>query len=336
MRKTVFLSLSIICLLISYANADVKSEQQINIDKIIKEIRKEYAKINLEFHTYDKKILSLSGESTQGGSAIGYYKKGNLRKIEAHYYGEMGKWQGEYYYHNNICFFAFTRGFQYESSIYEVPDVKIVSEKEDRYYFNNEKLIRWISGKEVINPDSKEFIESGNQFIKDFKKYKDIFIEGKIEGYDAHWEGQEPVQKSSQATIDNKQAVIDQKFLLGKWVVKGGNPSVNVYTFDADNSFFYQYDDFAMSGRFIYNNGSIKLKIDKKYYSGEEEDSKEEHKYSIIKIDSVTISIADKMYKKIDSIKPEDNWYSNGNEDNDADIVKNQWPNNGGHNSEQK
>ncbi|MDR1696072.1 MAG: hypothetical protein LBR69_05540, partial [Endomicrobium sp.] len=237
MRKIVFLFLSIICLLVSYGNAEVKSEQQINMDKIIKEIRKKYTEINSKFSTYDKKTLSLFGESTQGAGLTGYYKNGSLEKIEACYYGEMGRYLEEYYCNDNKFFFVYSKSFQYESSIYDSldanKDVKIVSEREGRYYFNDEKLIKWISGKEVINSKSEKFIECENRFVKDFKKYRDIFILNDISKYDAYWEGQNPIEKSnkSKKMIDSNQTFVAQEFLLGKWVAKDGNPSMNVYTF---------------------------------------------------------------------------------------------------------
>jgi hypothetical protein len=173
---------------ILYADSNLQYTRQ-EVNAIIKNIRKEYASINSAFSSYNKKTITLFGESTQGAEITGYYDKdGNLRKITTCYYGETGKLLEEYYYYNSICFFVFSRDLSYEVSIYDNSDVKIARVDENRYYFRDEKLIRWISGNDVIQSNSEKFIKCQNEFIKDFEKYNNIFIKDDISKYDAHWE----------------------------------------------------------------------------------------------------------------------------------------------------
>lgn len=120
--------------------------------------------------------------------------------------------------------------------------------------------------------------------------------------------------KSAEAEMSKVRidAKAEQKFFIGKWVRKGGNPWLYVYTFNADDSFEYQEDDFGMSGNFTYNNGLITLKIDKHYIGGEEEEANEKYELEIEQIDDITIKINGTLYKNIDSIKTDDDWYGNG------------------------
>jgi hypothetical protein len=100
--------------------------------------------------------------------------------------------------------------------------------------------------------------------------------------------------------------------LTGKWVAKGGNLWLDVYTFNSDNTFSYQQDDFSMSGIFTYNNGVIILKVKEKYFSDEIIEVNEEYKYQIKKMDDSIIKIEDVFYKNINIIKGTDDWYGQG------------------------
>lgn len=54
------------------------------------------AKVNLietNLPHYNLEIIENMDESTEGGAVIGYYEFNELRKIEAIFYGETGKWK---------------------------------------------------------------------------------------------------------------------------------------------------------------------------------------------------------------------------------------------------
>jgi hypothetical protein len=105
---------------------------------------------------------------------------------------------------------------------------------------------------------------------------------------------------------------LNREFLTGKWVAKGGNPCLNVYTFNEDNTFLYQFDDFGADGKFVYHKNSIILKAEKNYFGNEEKNVDDSVECEVSKIDSVTISINGTSYKNILSIKDGDDWYGNG------------------------
>jgi len=109
------------------------------------------------------------------------------------------------------------------------------------------------------------------------------------------------------------------KFLVGKWVVKGGSPYFDAYTFNADNTFSYLYDDYAFSGKFSYKDGVITLNFNKEYNSDQVTAVSEVKTYSLIVIDSNIVTIGDKPYKNIVAIGADESWYDNGGDNNDND-----------------
>jgi hypothetical protein len=116
-----------------------------------------YNNIRANLDNYDLKSIDIIGESTEGGQGLAYYSDNNIKLIEITWYGETGKRKIEYYFDNKQLFFAFDSRYQYNRPIYwneklakenndkEVFDSKKTTVKEDRYYFLNDKLIRWIN-----------------------------------------------------------------------------------------------------------------------------------------------------------------------------------------------
>jgi hypothetical protein len=180
-------------LLSAYSYSENKMDlQQEHIEKITKQIRKDYAEINSKVSLYNKKVGTLLGESTEGAEVTGYYYNGNLKKIVIWYYGEMGKSCWEYYYNNDKFFFVYSKELNYEAPIYIDSNINIVETKENRWYFYNDTLIKWIEdGGVILNSDiSKEFAEWNEFFINEFEKYTNIFIRDDISKYDISWEQQ--------------------------------------------------------------------------------------------------------------------------------------------------
>jgi hypothetical protein len=101
-------------------------------------------------------------------------------------------------------------------------------------------------------------------------------------------------------------------YFFGKWVAKGGNPYLNVYTFNEDGTFNYQYDDSGIAGDFIYESEIITFYVRERYLSDETQTSNEEFSYKIIKVNSSMIQINNTLYKNINNITEEDNWYGDG------------------------
>ena len=125
-------------------------------DSLVRQIRTKYTAIRENLKCYDTTSTALSGESTEGGESIAQYDGKNIKYIEVTYYGETGKTKTEYYFDNGQLFFVFETVYTYNRPIYwnaktakENNDtVTYNSSKtivnEDRCYFHQEKLIRWL------------------------------------------------------------------------------------------------------------------------------------------------------------------------------------------------
>ena len=125
-------------------------------DLLVQDIRSAYSAIRANLDAYDTTMIEIWNESTEGGQATAYYDNGDLKLIEVVWLGETGKHLIEYYFRDGQLIFAFDQDFKYNRPIYwdketatengdsEVFDPKKTTVKEDRYYFNNEKLFLWL------------------------------------------------------------------------------------------------------------------------------------------------------------------------------------------------
>jgi hypothetical protein len=137
----------------------------------IQAIRQQYASINRNAAKYRKVKKELSGFSTEGGELVAWFKGPSIVKISATFYGEMGRATDEFYYANDRLIFVFRK-----QSFYRRPlSGKVVRTTENRYYFKDDKLIRWIGedGKQV-STTAPEFSQAEERLLASSKQ----FIEG--------------------------------------------------------------------------------------------------------------------------------------------------------------
>ena len=165
-----FTGVAVFIVCVSMASADPR----------IDDIRKEYQAIRGALPTYTRESVELTGYSTEGGTAKAFRDaKGNIRLIRIELYGESGKIFEEYYYRNGNLIFAF-----YEDHRYNVPfnvseevakelgiepfDPKKTRISEDRYYFHNGTMIKWLDEeKRDVEVQSKEFRDAAKE-VMDF------------------------------------------------------------------------------------------------------------------------------------------------------------------------
>lgn len=147
----------------------------------IQAIRRQYAAINRNAAKYQKVKKELLGFSAEGGELIAYLSGPSIVKISATFYGEMGRATEEYYYSNDKLIFVFRKDSRYSRPL----SGKVVATTENRLYFKDDKLIRWIgeNGKQVSSADSEfgakeaEYLASSKQFT-DGARSKNPTIEG--------------------------------------------------------------------------------------------------------------------------------------------------------------
>jgi hypothetical protein len=134
----------------------------------IQSIRKQYATINKRVARYKKVRKELSGFSAEGGRLIAYVDGPAIVKIAATYYGETGRTEEEYYYQNEKLIFVYRK----ESTYSRPMSGKVIRTKENRFYFENDQLIKWLdeNGKEVSpgaesKKEQDDYLATSNNFL---------------------------------------------------------------------------------------------------------------------------------------------------------------------------
>ena len=138
------------------------------IDESISSIRQHYAEINRSAPRYKKVKKELSGFSAEGGQLVAYFDGPSIMKIATTFYGETGKATEDYYYWDGKLIFVFRTDFRYNKPL----SGKVVSTKENRFYFNADRLIRWVdvNAKQVAS-DTTEYQEKQKEFLQNSRQF---------------------------------------------------------------------------------------------------------------------------------------------------------------------
>lgn len=162
--------LFIVIAFISAINAIAQTEEE-----QVKEIRKWFADINANLSNYQLIEKEVSDESTEGGSIKAYYDNDKLMLMHCEFYGEMGNLTEDYYYNDGKLFFVFAVRKNYSAPVYSEEEITITKE-ENRYYFNNDKMIRWIDTNAVkIVKTSDDFIKTGENIFNESVRLLEVF-----------------------------------------------------------------------------------------------------------------------------------------------------------------
>jgi hypothetical protein len=134
----------------------------------IETIRQHYAETNRKAPTYRKVKKELAGFSAEGGELIAYFHGPSILKISATFFGETGKTTEEYYYWDGKLIFVFRRESQYDKPL----SGKVVSTTENRFYFSDDKMIRWLDedGKQIA-ADAPDFGRKQNEYLQSSKQF---------------------------------------------------------------------------------------------------------------------------------------------------------------------
>lgn len=140
--------------------------------QLINEINKERREINSKAAVYDKVEKDVFGKSTEGGVVTAFYDNKVFKKVITTFYGEMGKTVTEYYFNKDGLSFVFNVKYLYDKPIYEKGS-KIVSTQENRYYFLNNQLIKWLDNKgKSVNLSSREYQKEQKNLLEDVEEIK--------------------------------------------------------------------------------------------------------------------------------------------------------------------
>ena len=150
-----------ILVLAAFAPASAQTEDP------IASIRQHYSQINRNAARYRKVKKDLSGFSEEGGTLVAYFDGPNIMKIAANFYGEGGKSYEEYYYWISKLIFVLRKESTYSRPL----SGKIVKTTENRFYFKDDHLIRWIdeNAKQVAS-DTGEYAEKQKDYLDSSKQ----------------------------------------------------------------------------------------------------------------------------------------------------------------------
>ena len=136
----------------------------------IQAIRQQYAAINRGAARYKKVKKELLGFSAEGGELVAFTRGPSIVKLTATFYGEMGRATDEFYYANDKLIFIYRKHSHYNRPL----TGKVVRTIENRFYFKDDKLIRWIGedGKQV-STTAPEFAQVENRLLASSKQFID-------------------------------------------------------------------------------------------------------------------------------------------------------------------
>ena len=135
----------------------------------IASIRQQYLAINRHAPKLRKVKKELLGYSLEGSQLLAYFDGPLIVKIKLDHYGEMGSTLEEYYYSDGKLIFLYEKVSHYNRPL----TGRVIRTVEQRYYFNNDKLIRWLDEKgkqqnlssEDAQAKEKETLELSNSFV---------------------------------------------------------------------------------------------------------------------------------------------------------------------------
>lgn len=150
------------CLLIAFFPLHQPLLSQDRTTMILKDIRDKYQEINANRSAYRKVWVDRLAESSEDGEVIGYFLKDSIRLIEECMYGETGKSQTAIYYDKGTPVFIFLRESTYNVPYYDSTfNSHLTKVEEDRSYFYQGKMIRWIDAKKkVFSARDKAYIDN--------------------------------------------------------------------------------------------------------------------------------------------------------------------------------
>ncbi len=133
------------------------------VEAAVRDTRAHYQEINAHAAKYRQVKKELSGFSMEGGALVAFFDGDALVKTVATFYGESGEATEEYYYWEGKLIFVFRTDSDYDG----LRSGKIVRTAEDRFYFRDGALIRWVDPHaEPVPPGSDAFRQKQKELLQ--------------------------------------------------------------------------------------------------------------------------------------------------------------------------
>jgi hypothetical protein len=145
----------------------------------IKAIRTEFALVKNSIATLQRDSTAAPDSVLLDADAFHYQdQQKNIRLVELRLQRTDGRQHHEYYFKNNKLFFVYKEVQEYNAPFWmtaevfkeqgnELYDPKKTKIFENRYYFHEDKLIRW------LNPEKKQVVKGTPAFLNEEKKILD-------------------------------------------------------------------------------------------------------------------------------------------------------------------
>ncbi|MCA1567713.1 MAG: hypothetical protein LC803_19120 [Acidobacteria bacterium] len=135
----------------------------VRVTDSISTIRRRYTIINKSLAKYRTVKKELSGFSAEGGELAAYFDGKAVMKIATINQGETGRSFEDFYYWDEKLIFVFRKQDTYDKPY----SGKVARTTENRFYFSDGKLIRWIdeNGKQVA-PGGGEYQKKQNEYLR--------------------------------------------------------------------------------------------------------------------------------------------------------------------------
>lgn len=137
------------------------------VDEQVKIIRSRYDTVEKDLGRCKQAKRDLPGESTEGGELTAYFSDQSLRKLVAKFYGETGQAREEYYFWDDRLFFVLRVESRYNKPL----SGKVKTKSEERFYFTDDVLIRWLDPRKREVPAGPELQQRGRDWLVQAKKY---------------------------------------------------------------------------------------------------------------------------------------------------------------------
>ena len=137
------------------------------VDEQVKTVRGQYDAVKKELSRCKQVKRDLPDESAEGGELTAYFSGKSLRKLMAKVYGETGRAAEEYYFWDGRLFFVLRVESRYDKPL----SGKVVSKSEERFYFVDDALIRWLDPQKKEVSAGPEFQRRESELLTGAKKY---------------------------------------------------------------------------------------------------------------------------------------------------------------------
>ena len=140
------------------------------LNEEVKTIRSRYDAVDKDLSHCKQIKRDLPDESTEGGELTAYFSGQSLRKLVAKFYGETGQAREEYYFWEDRLFFVLRVESRYDKPL----SGKVTTRSEERFYFADDALIRWLDPEKKEAPAGPAFLERGGDLLARAKKYSGL------------------------------------------------------------------------------------------------------------------------------------------------------------------